>query len=628
MKFILAENIKHILNEKYLLDERYILTEASEKWQGVLKNWFNTINDLLNQVTERLNQIKEANTVSQNSANLEADWKAINNAANDVKISRQNPKGQDEELKKDLVTWYQAVKALVDKRAQYRNNINSDQIIKADDPKIDRMNTRLNDLNKYLTGNFDRDQALGIFDTFDNSLEDSKETIEKVFKNAASTQQKSSSDKIDNLNKACDNAAEKINTLKEYIALGYNGLEDNEIKEYKDQLEELAKKVNAVIGLKPQINFNNYDANFKDYINKINSISEWIDLSSQNEPLRTVLAKAEEEKAKAEAEKAKENARNERQNAAVKDWKALYDKCNTPEEFKAFWEDYFKTEWGAKAKAVSAFGAAFTDDLKKIGWDSITNPFIKFLKTDVIYNAIGKAFDQAAYISIHNAYVHGYIRQSDLTAAPNSLYKKSNLIFNLHLYAESLDNFNRYLKYQSQLAISGNAGSLKPPAGQVWVEDREKVLNNLMLADGDIDNFDKEINAGGELRSLTEIAQVLQQAADINADEKQTATNKNVIQVLDRVKDETTAKRLLAYLIDILRGINQSAVDDADTKIGKGIIYDAHDKTPRITINQADNFDNNYLDRHNLDYNKKQWVDIILGLAAKAGLYTPKKEAK
>ena len=35
-KFILSENIKHILAEKYLLNERYILDEASDKNLGVL----------------------------------------------------------------------------------------------------------------------------------------------------------------------------------------------------------------------------------------------------------------------------------------------------------------------------------------------------------------------------------------------------------------------------------------------------------------------------------------------------------------------------------------------------------------------------------------------------------------
>lgn len=129
-KFILSENIKHILTEKYLLDERYILDEASERWEAVLKNWANKVNKALDQVVERLNQIKEANQVSKNASNLEADWKAIKDAAKNVEISKRNPDGQDEELRKDLTTWYNAVKNLVDKRPEWRNNVDNRNVEK------------------------------------------------------------------------------------------------------------------------------------------------------------------------------------------------------------------------------------------------------------------------------------------------------------------------------------------------------------------------------------------------------------------------------------------------------------------------------------------------------------------
>ena len=103
-KFILTENIKHILEEKYLLDERYILTEASEKYLTVLKNWFTKVINDLEPVVTKVEQIKQANGVSKNATALEADLKAIEAAGNDVNISRNNPDGQDEELKKDLIT--------------------------------------------------------------------------------------------------------------------------------------------------------------------------------------------------------------------------------------------------------------------------------------------------------------------------------------------------------------------------------------------------------------------------------------------------------------------------------------------------------------------------------------------
>ncbi len=44
MKYILAETVKHILNEKYLLDERYILNEA-------------TTTDMIKKIVEEINKV-------------------------------------------------------------------------------------------------------------------------------------------------------------------------------------------------------------------------------------------------------------------------------------------------------------------------------------------------------------------------------------------------------------------------------------------------------------------------------------------------------------------------------------------------------------------------------------------
>ena len=71
-KFILPENIKHILTEKYLLDERFVLNEASSSLNVDLENSLNTLSKkLLNGDYVKLDDwLKQKGTRSTNKPNV------------------------------------------------------------------------------------------------------------------------------------------------------------------------------------------------------------------------------------------------------------------------------------------------------------------------------------------------------------------------------------------------------------------------------------------------------------------------------------------------------------------------------------------------------------------------------
>ena len=81
----------------------------------------------------------------------------------------------------------------------------------------------------------------------------------------------------------------------------------------------------------------------------------------------------------------------------------------------------------------------------ELGWDSITNPLLSFLKSPEIFPLIGKTFTADNYIQIHNAVARNLLSSSDLKATQHSSYGKGNVIFNKHLYehAAELDDYIR-----------------------------------------------------------------------------------------------------------------------------------------------------------------------------------------
>ena len=316
-KFILTENIKHILEEKYLLDERYILTEASEKYLTVLKNWFTKVINDLEPVVTKVEQIKQANGVSKNATTLEADLKAIEAASNDVNISRNNPDGQDEELKKDLVTWYQAILSLLKKLPNYNNNVNTDRTVKLGDPELKSINDDLTKLNKALTtGPFNKAEALSIY----NELFD---TIKQNVGRSISTDAKSSSDKVKKLKEACDNLLNRIEQLKNSATFDYTDLTDAEVSVCTNKLDLISKDITngskgetPVLSLGAKINFNNFEQNFNVYVNSLKLLADSIQAFLNLEPVKRATAAADAKKAKEDQADA---TAAERKNSEAKD---------------------------------------------------------------------------------------------------------------------------------------------------------------------------------------------------------------------------------------------------------------------------------------------------------------------
>ncbi|MBP5468694.1 MAG: hypothetical protein J6Z11_05565 [Candidatus Riflebacteria bacterium] len=114
-KFILAENIKHILSEKYLLNERYILTEAPTG-QDILIKISTEIEKLIPEVVTSIETVQKNTSVTtdKNTAadNITSSTQKVQEASDNVEASAKLP-NNDEETKKALNAYCLAVENLL-----------------------------------------------------------------------------------------------------------------------------------------------------------------------------------------------------------------------------------------------------------------------------------------------------------------------------------------------------------------------------------------------------------------------------------------------------------------------------------------------------------------------------------
>ena len=596
-KFVLTENIKHILNEKYLLDERYILTEAS-MITVIAKNG-QQIADTIPALKEKLEQIKEKFTLDTDTDDLaelseiKDKVDAIDKAAKEVENSKKIS-GASEELKADLNSYHVAVEAfdklftkskLTDELTKLKTAISTDDW--TDKTQAD---------------------ALVAYDALAKAFAVIKA---KVDEKSASYDSEMKLDTRQKIIALCDETAKRLDTLQEkYLIQTDIDINDDELLDsYNDLLQGTIQPAFEAL-LK-------FDLEAKTKISELTKILK--DVSEAISKLATVADPIANKIASAEVQSGREKTRE-------KDWETLYKNCNSAEAFAKFWEDYYKTEWGEKAGAVKNLGKVFVDDLVKVGWDTKSNPILKLLKTTKIYNLLGETFTRVAYTAIHNALARNYLNPKDLEASDSSTFGASNIIFNTNLY-KSVDDIDSYLYNQSRLRASQS--SLKDTAKLVWAlgqDGRSKVLNNLMLEAGNLSDYSTNTRPGSELRPISDIKAAMVDLIGEDGGEKEIATNTTISEILKLVKNPDDAKQRLAFLYMRWLGEHQkefNAVDNnrpfmADILAG----YIANASAFKIIASKAEEYDKQML---KYEYTTDLIKKLLDGLAT-AAEFKSKKE--
>ena len=622
MKFILNEsNAKYILKEKFILNEEDLILEAVDYSTSAIQN----AKALSDNITKILTKIKDLASKTHEEG-LAVQLRTLQDASKPVEVMLKTPTiPADEKL--DVYTEYLAAleKFFQDVVEPIKKK-----------PRAERPENFLDDAQ-------DLDDDIKAFKDiltatpFDAPAADAKYKELSAAVNAVQTKtttdtQNSDLEKLDDLRKTLTSRLNKLKPIVSNLAKAFPPLDKKETAEERNAvLEDFINASKEVYdAMLPIANNTATDISGQALLTLIEDyekLNAALNLLEQNKFISKPLNDTAEARAKKEADKAEEKARKA---LSGTDWAKLYSQCTNKPEFDAFWDKYFAEEWGANADAVKSFEGTFTNDLKEIGWDAITNPIIGFLKKDSIKKLLGNKFNKFVYVTLHNALARGELSLKDFNEKNTSnSFGDANVIFNMDFYNKSPNEMEAYLKAQYQL--NSRSSYLPGELAAAYNKDqntRKIILSNIILDRGKISNLtDEAVKSAiikGNLRPVTTVQQVLAKNVGASAENaREAASDKDIEECLKRINGKDNALKVLAYLYSVF------SASDAETQIRK---LDNH-----TTMSMADIYDTytpkaaevlkirNVLPLKNKTLQPRQIEQLLTGLAKTAGILKEKE---
>ena len=263
----------------------------------------------------------------------------------------------------------------------------------------------------------------------------------------------------------------------------------------------------------------------------------------------------------------------------TEDWEELYKECtnciNRKDANAAFWngglpkkgeanpnnlpvvssdkfaEGYFKGEWGKNAGRIKTFGLVFIDCLKEFGWTETLNPFVALLKYLCSFETL--LLDGAAFTQLRALYK---TKIYDENLRGKGTLENLDLVRNPLFYKQDSSEMADYLTWQHSLLSS-----------KAIPEDvNEKVVYaNIAAAAGDAANLEdtkiyqaiEGANFAYEVRKLSQFKEIIKAGFEVDGDKDKVtpATDKDVEEILAKIKSADQAKKLLTYLVNLYRVI-------------------------------------------------------------------------
>jgi len=394
MKYTLAENIKHILNEKYILDERYILSEAAALTKIKLAD-IKTAATLLDKVKKLFKTPRDTKQKD----------KAIAEFENILQIL-------DGELAftQDIGDVKGKVLASLNKIEQLAKGVKIDTSVFFNQPT----SNPFSDL-----------RALASSNTADkDTLKKIKETVKKLT---------SITNALTNANAASENNSETNARLLTYVEAA-----ETAVKQFYDFAK--ANKLDdptctyTLQNLSIETDIANCIKGCNSYIAKPGDAK----LIKENSELFIKLA------ASIQKEFAAANYAGKTVHARDTDWEARFKSMDANQ----FWDEYYTEYWTKDGDRIRALGKTFRDQCEKLGFTDKTNPFITFLKTYLVkknYN-----ITEAAWVAINNGIVNKVFNTTDLTHPTN----KACILYCQDFYTKSGTELEEYVKYYSNIILN------------------------------------------------------------------------------------------------------------------------------------------------------------------------------
>lgn len=380
--------------------------------------------------------------------------------------------------------------------------------------------------------------------------------------------------------KKCPTAKKNLSKIIESLPIDFTNVEPDSLKKYTKYVTKSneALKVNS-------------DATIETTKAAIDIYNKALDILIENsnkivaaDDFKLVAAVDNESE---EKEKANATARANSQKA---DWDTLYKLCEKSTDInkanEAFWEGgltvdlfegenktkaeeliteeakkgYYASEWGNDADLVKDFKFYFIKCLKTLGWDSISNPFVYFLKHNI--DNLRDVLSNASFSFIADAYDKKEIDGQDLRGKGS--VGTDNIVFSKDLYRKDSAMASYFVNQKALLDKS-------PQNPKVEVK-------NLFFIAGNADNLKDEKTAGSivvssgesKLREPSQIKQLLQQHYNITT--KTVVTDSEITKLVENIKDENKAKKFLSYFLTTVRMLKKDLVKEIDTALNNKFI--------------------------------------------------------
>lgn len=554
MKFILDENIKHILNEKYLLNERYILTEATA--EEVISAWNKKITDLIPEMIQILTEIENKIDISKENKNIidKQDIEALNKAKDAVQTAKKLP-GANEQVKVDLTNYR---KVLVNTWKKLDAAMEDVDLNKA----IETLDNTLNNSTKPWDSKAQKDALIKFTATY-NAF-----TIffNKWKKDNAIDINDITAQQVESLKKDCKESINILNDLNKYLVP--DEATDASLQKYINKIREKDTGILAIFNL--IISLKDKAANPGYYYKVINAnIGK---LKAILKEITTINTAYKQQKVQAVDDKAAADKALEDHDKFKNGWDERYrllKKSGTADELNKFWEEYYKTEWGAQADAVKALGAVFVQEVTKIGFDPTINPLITFLKNR--QSLLGTKINQSTWTAIHNAIVNHKLTLADIKGLGR--FKQYNIVLNKNIFDFSSNEITTYLDLQQNVLTLGSNGSVtNAPWYSVFNSSPGTILANIMYISGDSESLTKDMSIDSasavtdyKFRTIAQIKSIIEQhnLGDGSNMKATTELVKTIISNVNAQQDpKLTAQKLLVFLAIAWRQKNDSEISE------------------------------------------------------------------
>lgn len=295
-------------------------------------------------------------------------------------------------------------------------------------------------------------------------------------------------------------------------------------------------------------------------------------------------------------------------------WEQEYAKCKDSDDFKNFWEKYYRNVWRAQAEAIKKIGIETC--LPAYGWTEIENPLLAFLHEIIKpINGVGlSTITRADFKMLTTAFERKLLSKEDFIL--KGKLKGFNLIFNPHFYTDIADSDSQLDYLRLQKNFKNPVGSDGKALDTSWWGN---AFANLYSVTGNPENLMTKVKAGDKLRDFKQLTRLSTKVVPgIESKTVEKATSDTVSAYLEHISD-TDAKTYFVSAFDTFEISKPESITYAEKKTVAGPKLTDYRETISGIDHDAVKEAGKKLKITSGSYSIELAARLLIGLANKAG---------